>query len=122
MGAGVIPMLEWLFLISMAMAAFFFLFAHYSDIPAFYAIAGIVLLFTSWQITSDGGIWRETVRHIDLVGDSNYTITSTYDTNSTISTNLATNPIGWALNTLMFFLGVLFVAYSIGEGVKKLRT
>jgi hypothetical protein len=120
MGAGVFPMLEWMFLISLALAAFFFLFAHYSDIPAFYALAGVILLFTSWQITSDGGIWRETVKHID-VGDTNYTITQTYDTNSTISTTIATNPLGWLLNTCFFFMGLLFVAYSIGEGIKKLR-
>ena len=120
MGAGVFPMLEWMFLISLALAAFFFLFAHYSDIPAFYALAGVILLFTSWQITSDGGIWRETVKQVTASGD-NFTITQTYDVNSTIPITIAANPLGWALNTLFFFMGLLFVAYSIGEGIKKLR-
>lgn len=113
-------MIEWMFIISLALAAFFFLFAHYSDIPAFYALAGILLLFTSWQITSDGGIWRETVTQVTAIGD-NYTITQTYDSNSTILVSVAANPLGWALNTLLFFLGLLFVAYSIGMGIKKLR-
>ena len=120
MGAGSNPMLEWMFIISMVLAAFFFLFAHYSDIPAFYALSGIILLFASWQITSDGGIWRETVKHIDANGD-NFTVTQTYDTNSTIPVDLASSPLGWAFNTILFFLGLLFVAYSIGEGIKKLR-
>jgi hypothetical protein len=119
-GAGETLMLEWVFFLSIAFAAFFFGFAYYTNNPSFYAVAGIVLLFASWQITSDGGIWRETVKQITTDG-TNYTITQSYDTNSTISVRLEDNPVTWGLNTLLFFAGVLFTMYSITEGIGRLK-